>query len=161
MPPTDNNTPTPPITPAPEPPKQGFWAKLFGKKPEVPAQPVAVPPVTETAPLVQEQPAQVSQPEPEYTSVENNPVVQPEETDPTTGAPVPETESAPDADGTTTVPTVEVPESVASPAEGETPTVPVQSPAEESDPQPEQAPDLAAPTVEPTDPAAPTNTSKE
>lgn len=36
MPPADNTNITPP-----EPPKQGFWAKLFGKKPkepEVPAQ---------------------------------------------------------------------------------------------------------------------------
>lgn len=32
MPPADNNTPAP--VPTPEPPKQGFFAKLFGKKPK-------------------------------------------------------------------------------------------------------------------------------
>lgn len=150
MPPTDNNTPIPPITPAPEPPKQGFWAKLFGKKPEVPAQPVAVPPESEITPPSVEP----SQPESTYTSVENNPVVQPEESDPVTGAPAPATESAPDADGTTTVPTVDVPQSVESPAQGETPTVPVQPPTE-TPTQPEQAPDLAAPASESSDPTAP------
>lgn len=158
MPPTDNNTPTPPLTPAPEPPKQGFWARLFGKKPEVPAQPVVVPPASEPTPPPVEQQSVPEQPA--YTSVENNPVVQPEETDAVTGAPAPSTESAPDADGTTTVPTVEVPQSVASPVEGETPTVPVEPPVRDEQ-QPEQAPDLAAPTVEPTDPAASSNIPKE
>ena len=38
MPPENTSTPpTPPVTP--EPPKQGFWAKLFGKKPAEPAVP--------------------------------------------------------------------------------------------------------------------------
>lgn len=118
MPPADNSVPTP-TPPAPEPPKQSFWAKLFGKKPSV--APV-IPPEQSNTP----QP-QLDEPSPSAPSAA--PVVgvdvAPPQLDTVTGLPQAPKESAPDMNNEVTAPSLDVPPSLASPAEGESPTLAV------------------------------------
>lgn len=131
MQPTDN---TPLQAPQPpEQPKQGFWAKLFGKKP---ATPPVEPPHGSLAP-----PPQLDDEAPE-TPVNDTilgaaglDVTAPPQTDPLTGAPQVSVESMPDNYGDTTARSINVPADLstvgtAENTEGETPILPVQPPVE-------------------------------
>jgi hypothetical protein len=130
MPPADNNVPEP------KAPKQGFFAKLFGKKP--PVTPIVPPAESNTPPPQLDDPA---------TSPEDNlsgpavGVASPQ-TDSVTGAPQPSVESSPDASGDVTAPSLDVPNSVSDTTPGETPTLPVQ-------PQPGEQPSAQTPPAVP------------
>ena len=136
MPPTDNSAPAP--TPStPEAPKQGFWAKLFGKKP--PVAPVVPPTESNTPPPQLDEP---SADEPSGAPVVGVDVA-PAPLDTVTGLPQATQESSPDMNNDTTAPSLDVPPSVQSPAEGEAPTLAVDPPAstdEETTPPAEQPP---------------------
>lgn len=130
MPPVDpNNTSEP--TPAPvsnlvsEPKKEGFFTKianLFKKKALSP--PLAPPTHDSFTPGAQAE----NQPAESPVATSSAPLAPPpENTDPQTGAPQAAQPSSPDPDGTVTAPSVEVPQSVSSESQGETPTVPVES----------------------------------
>jgi hypothetical protein len=135
MQPSDN-------TPAPQPPKQGFWAKLFGKKPETPV----VPPHESLTP-----PPQLDENTPASSTQSNLSIGTPESKD----------LSAPDGNGDITSLPVDVPSSILSSAEGvegTPPTLPVEQPAPQS-PAPVQpvAPQSAfsTPPTTPVTPAPP------
>ena len=139
MQPTDNNTP------APQPPKQGFFARLFGKKPE--PTPV-VPPTQSLTPepqLTEPTEAAVLTAQPSV-SVAAQPNV-----DSITGAPQTDAVSSPDANGDITSLALDVPANLSA-AEasqntgGENPTLAVQPPA-------------AAPVVPPVTPSNPVATA--
>ncbi|MDB5177228.1 MAG: hypothetical protein JWN75_896 [Candidatus Saccharibacteria bacterium] len=123
MQPSDN-TPVP--TPAPQPPKQSFWAKLFGKKPETPV----VPPHESLAPQPQldETAPEVSAPAVALQTAAPN-------TDSIIGNPEAKDLSAPDQNGDVTALPIDVPASIESSAEGRAPSV--QTVEQPTQPQPQ------------------------
>lgn len=162
MPPADNNAPVQPTDPSQVPPekkKMSFWAKLFGKKEDqtaiVTPQPTSLTPeprLDDTSSPEQSAPA----------ATESSDITATEGVDPQTGAPQSENPSSPDADGSLTAPSVDVPQSVAAPtasSESETPTVPAQpaQPQQSAQPQPFQQPQQPqAPQQPPFGPQPPT-----
>ncbi len=122
MQPSDN-APTP--APVPKQPKQGFLAKLFGKKPTAPV----VPPHESLAPPPQLD--DVTAPAPttglDVTAAPN--------VDPLTGAPQATTNLGSDANGEVTASTINIPPSVAAPISDEPHSLPV-TPSVGAQPQP-------------------------
>ncbi len=133
MPPADNNTPVP------QPPKQGFFAKLFGKKPKETTAPIEQPRESLTPPPQLDDP---TSPDPTAAPTAGTDLTSPNgvESAPDLGQPVPTV--APDQEPQT----LDVPPAVnAEPTEetGVPPTLPTQPPADGG--QPFQAPSGEAP----------------
>ncbi len=139
-----NNTPTPPA------PKQGFWAKLFGKKPKetpTPPQGSLAPPPQLNDPADATDPTAAVGADPTMPGAEGVPPASPS-TDPMTGLPTTNEEASPAGDeGEKFPPTLDVPPSVQGTPleenEGVPPTLPTE-PGVSSGEQQSAAPDLSS-----------------